>query len=113
MTSVLSAVSSIALSRFRLWVAAPLLLMLASVVSAQDGPSVEELEKLIEEQRIALEEAIANREATAAKVAEVEAALDESAERKRLIEEELEGLCEEQEALNAGSFDKCMESAED
>ena len=113
MTSVLSAGSSTVMTRFRLWVAAPLLFMLASVVSAQDGPSVEDLEKLIEEQRIALEEAIANREETAAKVAEVEAALEESAERRRLIEEELKGLCEEQETLNAGSYDECMESAED
>ena len=113
MTSVLSAALSNAVTRFRAWVAAPVLLMLASVTFAQDGPSVDELEKLIEEQRIALEEAIANREATAAKVAEVEAALEESAKRKRAIEDELKGLCEEQETLDAGSYDKCMESAED
>lgn len=82
--------------------------LLSGVVHAQDDSAVEDLEKRVEEQRIALEEAIANREQTAAKAKEVQDALDESEQRRLKVEEELKGLCEEQEKLNAGSYDDCM-----
>lgn len=87
-------------------------LCVASLAYAQDGPSLEELEEQVAQQRIALEEAIANREATAAKVAEVQAELDESEEQRQQIAEELKLLCDEQESLNPGSFDNCMSSSD-
>ena len=82
-----------------------------AIVSAQQQLSVEELEKKVEEQRIALEEAIANREATAAQAEEIQAALDESEESRLAVEAKIETLCKEQEELNAGSFDECMKNA--
>ena len=74
----------------------------------QNDTSVEELEKLVEEQKLALEEAIANREATKERAAAVREALSESEERKQAVEQELKTLCEEQEAAQAGTFDDCM-----
>ncbi len=82
--------------------------LLVGAVHAQDDSAVEDLEQRVEEQRIALEEAIANREETAAKAKEVQDALEESELRRVQVQEELKGLCEEQESLNAGSFDECM-----
>ncbi len=83
-----------------------------SLAVAQNELSLEELEEKVAQQRIALEEAIANREATEAKVAEVEAELAESEERRQQATEELQALCEEQEALTPGSFDNCMSSSD-
>ena len=84
----------------------------AGTAVAQDNASLEELEKQVEQQRIALEEAIENREKTAAKAQTVQEALSESEERRRLIEEELKGLCAEQEELKAGTLDGCMNSSD-
>ena len=84
------------------------MVMLAGFASAQDGKSVEELEKAIAQQRTALEEAIANREQIAAKVAEIQAELGESDERRTELEEQLKTLCEEQETLNDVSFQSCI-----
>ena len=86
------------------------LMLLAGAVHAQDNSIVEDLEKRVEEQRIALEEAIANREETAAKAKSVRDALDKSEERRLQVEEELKALCEEQESLKVGTYDECVAS---
>ena len=88
------------------------LVLFSGLSAAQDGASLEDLEKQLAEQKIALEEAIANREATAAKAQEVLSERNESEDRKQQIEEELMTLCEEQESLQQGSFDKCMSNAD-
>ena len=88
------------------------MLVVSCAVSAQDGQSAEELEKLLEEQRSALEEAIAQREATAAQVEEIKKELSQSEEVQQRIEEELKTLCEEQESLEAGKFDSCMNNSD-
>lgn len=88
------------------------LVLFAGAAAAQNSSSLEDLEKQLEEQKIALEEAIANREATAAKASEVKNEREQSEERKRKIEAELKALCEEQESLQEGSFDKCMSSSD-
>lgn len=90
--------------------AALALALLAGAVHAQDDAAIEELEQQLEEQRIALEEAIINREQTAAQVDELQVELDESEQRRVEMEEEFKALCEEQEALKAGTFDECMSS---
>ncbi len=87
-------------------------LMLTSTVFAQGEPTLEELEEQVAQQRIALEEAITNREATAAKVAEVNAELDKSKAEQEQINEELKTLCDEQESLKPGSYDNCMTSSD-
>lgn len=80
--------------------------------TAEGDMSLEELEKLVEQQRIALEEAIASRESTKARAAAVRARLSESEERKQAVEEELLQLCESQENVQPGTFDRCMNSPE-
>jgi len=84
--------------------------LLSGAAMAQESMSLEELEKLVTEQRIALEAAIANRESTAAQAEQVQNELDKAEERTREVEQELEALCEEQEALQEGTFDDCMAS---
>ncbi len=69
--------------------------------------SVDELEKYIAEQKELLEEVLANRDATAEKAEQVRQALAEQEARKTLVEEELETLCQEQEELQAGSYEEC------
>jgi len=86
--------------------------LFSGLAMAQEGSSTKELEKNLEEQRIALQEAISNRESTAAKVEEVKGSIAEAEERRAKIEEELKSLCEEQESLKEGSYDECMSSLE-
>ena len=69
--------------------------------------SVEELEAYIAEQKTVLEEAQANRDKTQKKVDEVKEALAEQDARKALVEDELETLCKEQEALKPGTYEDC------
>lgn len=69
--------------------------------------SVEELEKYIEEQKAALAEVEANRDETEAKAREARDALAEQEARRERVQEELELLCKEQEALKPGSYDEC------
>jgi len=88
------------------------LTLLAGAVHAQDDVALEELEQQLEQQRIALEEAIANREQTAAKADELQMELDASEQLRLGIEERFKALCEEQEALKAGTYDECMSSAD-
>ncbi len=89
--------------------------LVAIITSATTGPAyaqenltVEQLKKQLDEQRIALEEVIANRESTAAKAEEIKQKLLESGEQQRSAEEELTELCEEQEELKAGSLEECL-----
>jgi len=91
---------------------AALLALSTSVAVAQQVPSLEDLEKQVAEQKAALEEAIANREATAAKAQEIQDMLNESEEKREVIEAELDALCKEQEELKAGTYDECLNSAE-
>ncbi|MFK7860536.1 MAG: hypothetical protein AB8B64_17085 [Granulosicoccus sp.] len=86
------------------------LLFLFGAALAQESMSLEDLERLVTEQRIALEEAIANRESTAAQAAEVQKELDAAEARSREVEEELHALCEEQELLKEGTYDSCIKS---
>ncbi|MFK7996581.1 MAG: hypothetical protein AB8B87_20755 [Granulosicoccus sp.] len=88
------------------------LAVLSGLAVAQEALTLEQLEQHIKEQRIALEEAIANREATAAQVEEVKNALDDTESRRMQIEQELEALCEEQGSLEDGSFDSCMSQSD-
>jgi hypothetical protein len=78
-----------------------------TAVAQQKQMSVEQLEQYILEQKSALEEAIANREATEAKAREVEEALAEQAARREQLEKEVDELCLEHDAVEAGSYDDC------
>ncbi len=69
--------------------------------------SVEELEAYIAEQKIVLEEALANRDKTQKKVDKVKESLAEQDARKARVENELEALCKEQEKLKPGTYEDC------
>jgi len=84
------------------------LLLLSGFAVAQENLSLEELEKLVAEQRIALEEAIANREATAAQAQAVRDELEEARKHSLEVEKEVEALCKEQAELTDESFIRCM-----
>lgn len=86
-------------------------LLLGGAVQAQTAADVNKLKLQLEKQKLALQEAIADREATAARVDEIKAMLVDSKETKSQIEEEVKMLCEEKEELQAGSFDECMDSS--
>jgi len=96
------------LKQYRLIVVSAGLLALSGLAAAQEKLSLEDLEKLIAEQRTALEEAIADREATAANADVLRKNLEQARKRSLQVEEELTALCNEQEALIEGSFDECM-----
>ena len=83
-------------------------LLVSTAGFAQENMSVEELEEQLEQERVALQEAIANREATAARVEEIKQALAESESQKGEVEEEIAALCEEQESLVPGSLEECL-----
>lgn len=87
-------------------------LVLAGTVSAQGAANVEQLKFQLQQQKFALQEAIADREATAFRVEEISELLADSEEVQDQIEEELEMLCEEKEALQPGSFDDCMKTSD-
>lgn len=74
--------------------------------------SVDELEQYIAEQKQALEEVRANREASEKKASEVQEALDEQEARRQRVEDEMKALCTEQEALKPDSFDECMQQSD-
>ena len=82
----------------------------AGAVNAQQAVNVEELEKLLEQQKEALAEVEANRSATESQAQQARDALAEQEKDKAKIEEEFETLCKEQEVLKPGSFDECMAS---
>lgn len=79
-------------------------------VHAQQEGDVEELQKLLDQQKEALAEVEANRTATEAQAQQARDALAEHEKRKAKIEEEFDALCKEQEALKSGSYDDCMAS---
>lgn len=81
---------------------------LAGLVSAQQGASAEDLQKLLDQQKESLAEVEANREATEAQAQQVRDALAEQEKRKSKMEAEYEALCKEQEALKPGSYNDCM-----
>jgi len=86
--------------------------MSAAIVSElagaqQKSMTIEELEQYIQEQKAALEEVIINRDETEKKALEVREALEEQDARRQLVEEELDMLCTEQEALKPGTYDEC------
>ncbi|MFK7861896.1 MAG: hypothetical protein AB8B64_23995 [Granulosicoccus sp.] len=87
------------------------LVLLSGLAVAQENLTAEELEMLVVEQKISLQEAIRNREATAAQAQAVRAELQEVRERSRQVEEEIEVLCRELESLTSESFIKCMASS--
>ena len=87
--------------------AAPLSPLLAQSAGDPREMTVEELERHIEQQRAELEKVRRNRDITAEKAREVEAALTEQAEKRRAVEEEVDALCREREALEPGSYDEC------
>ncbi|MFK8081483.1 MAG: hypothetical protein AB8B97_14440 [Granulosicoccus sp.] len=87
------------------------LVLLSGLAVAEENLTAEELEKLVVEQQVFLQEAIANREATAAQTEALRAELQEIRERSRQIEEEVEVLCRELESLTSESFIKCMASS--
>lgn len=82
--------------------------LVSGLVSAQQkSMTIEELEQYIEEQKAALEEVIINRNETEKKALEVREALEEQDARRQLVEEELDMLCTEQEALKPGTYEEC------
>jgi len=83
-------------------------LSVSTAVAQQKEMTVEELEKFIEEKKKALEQVVENRELTKAKADQVREALAKQEEQQRALEAEFEALCQEREAVEAGSFDKCM-----
>lgn len=94
------------------WIsAATLLLAMAlcsgTVVAQQKQLSIEELNDYIQEQKAALEEAIANRDETEAKAREVQEALAEQDARREQLENEVDELCLELDVAEPGSYDDC------
>ncbi|MFK8082512.1 MAG: hypothetical protein AB8B97_19705 [Granulosicoccus sp.] len=86
------------------------LTFLSGLAVAQEGMSLEQLEELVAEQKKALEQAIADRESTAAQAEQVQNDLDDAEERTREVKQELGALCEQQEELVEGTFHDCMAS---
>ncbi|PID60825.1 MAG: hypothetical protein CSB44_08965 [Gammaproteobacteria bacterium] len=70
--------------------------------------SVEELEKLLAEQKAALAEVEESLEETRRKEAAVRERIDKKVRKQSEVEAEIETLCREREKLEAGSFDRCM-----
>jgi len=88
------------------------LLFWASGSLAQDQEmSVKELEAYIAEQRAALEQVIENRDATEKQAMDIKKAGDEQRERQAKLEEEIRALCEEQEEVEPGTLDECLQGA--
>ena len=77
------------------------------VVAQQTEISVEQLEAYIQEQKDALEQAIFNRDQTEAKVREVQEAIAEQDARREQLQNEVDQLCLERDAVDAGSYDDC------
>ena len=86
-------------------------MMFSAVSQAQSDATAEELEQQLEEQRIALEQAISAREATKALADDVKQDLADSEAHQKELEEELQALCKEQQSLTEGTSEK--ESLED
>ncbi|MFT6301141.1 MAG: putative membrane protein affecting hemolysin expression [Granulosicoccus sp.] len=78
-----------------------------NALAQQKEMNVEELAQYIQEQKAALEEAISNRDETAAKAREVQEALAEQDARREQLENEVDGLCLELDAVDPGSYDDC------
>lgn len=76
--------------------------------SAQSQATLDEMEKHLEQQRIALEQAIAERDATGEQAREVRDELQEAKAREQQLQAELETLCEEQAKLNGDSAEDCL-----
>jgi cell division protein FtsB len=89
-----------------------LCLSVPGLAAAQQKLSVEELESYIAEQKAALEAVRANRDETERKAQEIRDALAEQEARRALVEEELETLCKEQEALKPGSYETCTSQSD-
>ena len=79
----------------------------APVTAQQQEMSLDELEQYIEEQKVALDEAIASRDETESKVKEVQEALAEQEARRAQLEEEVDELCTELDEAEPGSYEDC------
>ncbi|MBX2886137.1 MAG: hypothetical protein KTR32_39645 [Granulosicoccus sp.] len=77
---------------------------------AQQSQSVEELEKLLDQQKQALTEVEANREATETQAQQARDLLAEQKERKAKLEAQFETLCKERDELEQGSLEDCLSS---
>lgn len=82
-------------------------LNVGTAVAQQKEMSVEELDQYIQEQKAALEQAISNRDETAAKALEVQEALAEQDARREQLKNEVDELCLELDATDPGSYDDC------
>jgi len=84
-------------------------LMATSVYAQQGRMTLDELEKLVQDQRIELEAVIAEREKNQAKIDDLEVALEELDSRGGLLQSEVESLCQEHDDAKPGTFDVCMD----
>ena len=96
-----------------------LVALLPPVLSAQEADrdlraadpqtmTVEELERYIAEQKAQLEQVRQNRDLTAEKARRVREALAEKEAERLAREAELAALCEEREAIEPGSIERCL-----
>jgi chromosome segregation ATPase len=76
-------------------------------VAQQTEMSVEQLEAYIKKRKDALEAAISNRDQTNAKVREVQEAMAEQDARREQLQNEVDELCLERDAMEPGSYDDC------
>ena len=81
----------------------------SSVSAQQNAMTLDELEAYVQQQRIELEEAIANRDENRARVEELQIALQEQSERRELLQSEVESLCQEHDDVEPGTFSECMD----
>ncbi len=81
-----------------------------STALAQKALTAEELEAHIKEQQAELEAAIENQENTKKELEMQRKALEVQAAKQAELEASMKKLCEEQEAVQPGSMEKCMSS---
>lgn len=97
----------------RATISAVFLMAMASASTAQDNAlSADELEKLVAEQKAALEQVIANRSETQEMAEKLRGELADSKERKAMVQKNLEDLCKQQDELQTDSYKDCMKSSD-
>lgn len=85
-----------------------LALFFCTNAAAQSTATLDEMERHLEEQKIALEQAIAERDATGKKAEEVRDALAEAEAAEQELLAQMEALCEEQAELEGVSAQDCI-----
>lgn len=83
-------------------------LLSGGAAMAQQEMTPEDLEVYIEKQKAALERVKKNRELTEEKARKAREALAEQEQKRAEIEALLEELCQEREAVEAGTYEACL-----